>query len=243
MTLFEKATELGIAESLLCPGTAIGCPDSYEVLNATARENCNREPVGHCRECWAREYVPLVSCEPVNAGADEQPAEPDYWADISAINERQTEKGLAKYGEPLEENVTLTRTQRIEHAQEEAIDLLKYLEHLKRTFSDELSANDYHRAAMRTAGTYESQLAMIRNAAYGMNGEAGEVIDLLKKHEFQGHKLDRDKLLKETGDVLWYIALMAEALGTTLQEIMEQNIDKLMERYPDGFDKSRSINR
>ena len=174
---------------------------------------------------------------------DTETSAPDYWANISDINARQTAKGLSKYGEPLEENVTLTHAQRIEHAQEEAIDLLKYLEHLKLVLAGELSANDYQRAAMRTSGTYDSQLAMIRNAAYGMNGEAGEVIDLLKKHEFQGHPLDPDKLLKETGDVLWYCALMAEALGTTLQEIMERNIKKLMERYPDGFDKSRSINR
>lgn len=174
---------------------------------------------------------------------DTEPSAPDYWANISAINARQTAKGLSKYGEPLEENVTLTHAQRIEHAQEEAIDLLKYLEHLKLVLAGELSANDYHRAAMRTSGTYDNQLAMIRNAAYGMNGEAGEVIDLLKKHEFQGHPLDREKMLEETGDVLWYIALMAEAWGVTLQEIMERNIEKLMERYPDGFDKSRSINR
>ena len=47
-----------------------------------------------------------------------------YWDNICALNARQEAKGLEKYGEPLEENTTLTTTQRIEHAQEEAIDLL-----------------------------------------------------------------------------------------------------------------------
>lgn len=233
MTLFEKARELGIKEGMR--GTGEGCPHHYNELNVS--ENIPYCAAHSCLDCWGREYE-----EPEQTAWDKAPML-DYWVNISAINARQTAKGLDKYGESLEENVTLTRTQRIEHAQEEAIDLLKYLEHLKLTFTDELSANDYHRAAMRTSGTYESQLAMIRNAAYGMNGEAGEVIDLLKKHEFQGHPLDRDKMLNETGDVLWYVVLMAEALGTTLQEVMERNIEKLMGRYPDGFDKNRSINR
>ncbi len=173
----------------------------------------------------------------------EQKIRVDYWANINALNDKQTEKGLKKYGETLEDNTTLSRTQRIEHAEEEAIDLLKYLEHLKESFTDELSANDYQRMAMRTKGDYASNFAMMRNAASGMNGEAGEVIDLLKKHEFQGHALDEGKLLDELGDVLWYCALMAEALGATLQDVMYHNIEKLMHRYPDGFDKARSINR
>ncbi len=167
----------------------------------------------------------------------------DYWANINALNNRQTEKGFRKYGEFLEDNTTLSRTQRIEHAEEEAIDLLKYLEHLKASFTDELSANDYQRMAMRTAGEYASPLDMMRNAVYGLNGEAGEVIDVLKKHEFQGHALDKAKLADELGDVLWYCALMAEALGTDLQKVMYHNIEKLKDRYPDGFDKARSINR
>lgn len=234
MTLFEKARELGIETGM--EGTGEGCPHHHPELNADVYEACSATK--NCVACWPREYV-----GPDNIPAEDKTPELDYWANISAINERQTAKGLGKYGQPLEENVTLTRVQRIEHAQEEAIDMLKYLEHLKATFTDRLTANDYHRAAMRTAGEYENQLAMIRNAAYGMCGEAGEVIDLLKKHEFQGHPIDREKMLKETGDVLWYVALMAEALGTTLQDVMERNIEKLKERYPNGFDKNRSINR
>lgn len=182
-------------------------------------------------------FINTESAEPV------QPAKIDYWANINALNNRQTEKGLKKYGEVLEDNTTLSRIQRIEHAEEEAIDLLKYLEHLKFVFTDELSANDYQRMAMRTAGDYNSTYDMLRNAAYGINGEGGEVIDLLKKYEFQGHALDELKILDELGDVVWYCALAAEALGTTLQEVMYCNIEKLKERYPDGFDKSRSINR
>lgn len=166
-----------------------------------------------------------------------------YWQRISRMNAAQEEKGLAKYGQALEDNVTLSRTQRIEHAQEELIDALKYLEHLKAVAGNELSANDYQRMAMRTNDETMSEFDMLRNAVYGMNGEAGEIIDLLKKHEFQGHDLDREELIEECGDILWYCALFATALGEDLQTIMERNIEKLKDRYPEGFDKARSINR
>lgn len=167
----------------------------------------------------------------------------NYRENILSIMDKQMGKGLHKYGTLLEDNKTLTVNQRIEHLQEELVDGLQYCEHIKAALSDSLSANDYQRAAMRTAGEYSAPIEMLRNAVYGLNGEAGEVIDLLKKHEFQGHQLDRDKLIDELGDVLWYASLMATATGTTLEEVMRRNIDKLMKRYPDGFDKDRSINR
>ena len=166
-----------------------------------------------------------------------------YWRNICDINAQQEKKGAEKYGQTLEENTTLSAEQRIEHAQEELIDALKYLEHLKAVTGDKLTANDYQRMAMRTAGEYDTYYDQLRNAAYGLNGEAGEVIDLLKKHEFQGHDLPEDKLIDECGDVLWYCALLADALGFSLEQVMNRNIDKLRKRYPDGFDKARSINR
>ena len=167
----------------------------------------------------------------------------DYWRNICGINARQEKKGVEKYGQRLEENTTLSTVQRIEHTQEELIDALKYLEHLKAVTGDKLTANDYQRMAMRTAGEYDTEYDQLRNAAYGLNGEAGEVIDLLKKHEFQGHDLPDEKLVDECGDVLWYCALLADALGFTLEQVMNRNIDKLRKRYPNGFDKARSINR
>jgi NTP pyrophosphatase (non-canonical NTP hydrolase) len=97
--------------------------------------------------------------------------------------------------------------------------------------------------AMRTAGDYNSDYDMLRNAVYGLNGESGEVIDILKKHEFQGHDFDRDKIIDEAGDVCWYLALLASALNVSLEEIMLRNVEKLTKRYPEGFDKARSINR
>lgn len=106
-----------------------------------------------------------------------------------------------------------------------------------------MEANRYQLLAYRTANKELSPFDQLRNAAYGLNGEAGEVIDLLKKHEFQGHELSQDKLVKELGDILWYLALACTSLGIVITDVMEQNIAKLQERYPDGFDADKSINR
>lgn len=103
--------------------------------------------------------------------------------------------------------------------------------------------DEYQRAAMRTANKALAADEIILNAAMGMNGEAGEVIDHLKKARFQGGILDRTKLIRETGDLLWYCALMAEALDVSLAEIAQINIAKLRARYPDGFDADRSNHR
>jgi NTP pyrophosphatase (non-canonical NTP hydrolase) len=165
-----------------------------------------------------------------------------YWENICEIHRKQEIKGKKKYGVSLEENISLTTEQRIEHLQEELIDGLKYCEHLKAGMRDNgITANDYQRAAMRTAG--DNKDSYLLNGVMGLCGEAGEVIDLVKKHLYQGHDLDKEKLILECGDVAWYLALIASAIDVPLSEILQKNIDKLKERYPEGFSKERSINR
>lgn len=106
-----------------------------------------------------------------------------------------------------------------------------------------MDANQYQLLAYKTANKDLEAFDQLRNAAYGLNGEAGEVIDILKKHEFQGHTLDTDNLIKELGDVAWYLALACTALGIPLSDVLERNIDKLRKRYPAGFDPDKSIHR
>lgn len=81
------------------------------------------------------------------------------------------------------------------------------------------------------------------NGALGITGEAGEVADMIKKHIFHGHGLDTDALVKEIGDVCWYVALLCTAIGVDLASVMEKNIEKLKTRYPEGFSSEASINR
>jgi len=81
------------------------------------------------------------------------------------------------------------------------------------------------------------------NGVMGLCGEAGEAIDLVKKHLAQGHALDRELLAKELGDVAWYLAETATAIGCDLETILAGNLEKLRARYPDGFDAERSVHR
>ena len=80
--------------------------------------------------------------------------------------------------------------------------------------------------------------------ALGLTGESGEVADLIKKSIFHGDKLSYSTELKEElGDVLWYIALMCNALNISMEEVMELNIEKLKKRYPKGFSEEASRSR
>ena len=113
-----------------------------------------------------------------------------------------------------------------------------------------MTGNEYQKKAMRTASANKTKSwimigykQLLLNGVMGLNGEAGECIDVVKKHLFQGHDLDRDKLIDELSDVMWYVAITAQGLGVSLDEIMQHNDDKLLKRYPNGFEAEKSINR
>ena len=106
-----------------------------------------------------------------------------------------------------------------------------------------MDVDKYQELAMRTLNPEIDKKELILNAAMGLCGESSEVIDLVKKHLFQGHDLDDEKLIKELGDVAWYLAEAATALNVNLSKILEKNIKKLENRFPDGFNSNRSINR
>ena len=78
-------------------------------------------------------------------------------------------------------------------------------------------------------------------AGMGLGGEAGEVLDEAKKVAFHGTELCRDTLIKELGDVLWYFALMLSNEGLSLDQIMEANVHKITERYPNRHGSARDI--
>ena len=107
---------------------------------------------------------------------------------------------------------------------------------------EHMTGNEYQCLALRTVSSSQP-CDHILNGVTGLNGEAGECIDIVKKHLFQGHPLDTDKLVDELGDVLWYVAITADGIGVPLEDIMQHNIDKLRKRYPDGFNAERSIHR
>ena len=104
-----------------------------------------------------------------------------------------------------------------------------------------MTINEYQNAALRTAQTDKlTANELLLNSALGLCGESGEVADLVKKHRFQGHDLDFDHIAKELGDIAWYLAVGAYAIGLDLESICRMNIEKLKARYPNGFSTDRS---
>ena len=106
-----------------------------------------------------------------------------------------------------------------------------------------MTINEYQKLAMTTLNPELSQKDVLINGVMGLCGESGEAIDIVKKWLAQGHELDREKLAKELGDIAWYLAETATALGLDLDDIFAANIEKLKRRYPEGFDAERSIHR
>ena len=102
---------------------------------------------------------------------------------------------------------------------------------------------EYQELALRTHNKQLTEKGAYCNYSMGLNGEAGEVVDLIKKVVFHGHEMDPLELAKELGDCLWYLTNLSNAAGFSLEEIATMNIVKLMKRYPNGFDQKSSINR
>ena len=106
-----------------------------------------------------------------------------------------------------------------------------------------MTVKEYQFLAARTINTALDEKELITNGVMGLCDEAGEAIGLVKKWLGQGHELDRAHLVEELGDVAWYIAETATAIGVELEEVCKANIQKLMERYPEGFSAERSVHR
>lgn len=106
-----------------------------------------------------------------------------------------------------------------------------------------MTPNEYQQRALRTSPDCPPHIVRptrapdvrLTNAALGLTGEAGEFAELIKKWLYHDSGLDKDAAVKELGDVQWYLALAADALGVTLEHVMERNIAKLQSRYPHGF--------
>ena len=108
-----------------------------------------------------------------------------------------------------------------------------------------MTGMEYQQLAMRTndglnrmrledaiVNQNDISVSQLLNGALGLTGEAGEVSDLVKKSIFHERGIDLEHLKKECGDVMWYLAMIADACNFTLDEVMQMNVDKLKARYP-----------
>lgn len=106
-----------------------------------------------------------------------------------------------------------------------------------------MTGKEYQEKAARTINQKLTLLEQRNHALHGMVGEIGEIHSLYQK-EYQGHDApDREHVIKEIGDLLWFIAEFLTSRGFSLDDCMEINIDKLMKRYPEGFDSEHSLHR
>lgn len=106
-----------------------------------------------------------------------------------------------------------------------------------------MDVNEYQKSAMKTLNSMLDKKDVLINSVMGLCGESGEAIDIVKKWLMQGHDLDKEHLIKELGDIAWYLAEAATALDVPLETVFQGNLDKLRRRFPNGFDTQASVHR
>ncbi|MDF0479401.1 nucleoside triphosphate pyrophosphohydrolase family protein [Vagococcus sp. PNs007] len=96
--------------------------------------------------------------------------------------------------------------------------------------------NEYQGLANQSLAGDEQVLT---KCALGLASETGEVLELIQKYTFDHYDLTKEALIKEMGDVLWYLSQISEWAGIPFEEVAKQNITMLRERYPERFEKKR----
>jgi NTP pyrophosphatase (non-canonical NTP hydrolase) len=111
-----------------------------------------------------------------------------------------------------------------------------------------MTFNEYQKLALKTAvKSYDDPTLQKSIWVMGIAGEAGEVVEKWKKAiayrqgEFTPEQ--HDDFVKELGDVIWYIATLADSLGMTLEEVMQRNVKKLADRQKRDVIKGAGDNR
>lgn len=85
--------------------------------------------------------------------------------------------------------------------------------------------------------------AHLLHMALGVSGEAGELVDAIKKHSIYGKPLDQQNVIEECGDLLFYIQGVLNELNLTISEVMDMNVHKLSKRYPQTYSNDLAIAR
>lgn len=103
--------------------------------------------------------------------------------------------------------------------------------------------HEYEADVMRTMNPCLTMESLLNEGLLGLNSEAGEAGDIFKKYKYQGHNLDKAHLALELGDAAWYLTEAAHAIGYSLEEVLQMNMEKRQDRYPNGFEAYRSLYR
>jgi NTP pyrophosphatase (non-canonical NTP hydrolase) len=106
-----------------------------------------------------------------------------------------------------------------------------------------MNLDEYEKSVTRTTNLKLTDTERLLDAAAGLAEEAGEILGLIRKHAYQSHPLNKDKLAVELGDALWCLSMTAKSAGITLDEVAAANVAKLRARYPDGYNDAASRER
>lgn len=118
------------------------------------------------------------------------------------------------------------------------------MKYVKLTSTADTSNNQFIRDALRTESLVNNQIdPRIDHAVTGLVTESAEMADAIKKSKFYGKELDLTNIKEESGDILWYLALLFDAIGTTFEAEQDRVISKLKVRYPEKFSKSGAMER
>lgn len=110
------------------------------------------------------------------------------------------------------------------------------------TSSNSNKGAGYQARAMLTAKRRDFTFDLL-HASLGLSSEAGEFTDAVKKNFIYGKALDKENLIEELGDIMWFVALACEVLNVEMVDVMEQNIEKLKRRYPEKYSDELAIKR
>ena len=94
---------------------------------------------------------------------------------------------------------------------------------------------EYTKNVLITANPVLTKTESIFSATMGLVGESAEVSEIIKKRYFHGKEIPQDDLMKEVGDVCYYLAWFCHLQGIDISQAMERNIEKLQKRHPKGF--------
>ena len=102
--------------------------------------------------------------------------------------------------------------------------------------------SEYQISARRTQNPQLTPSEALKHALLGLSSETGEICGIYQK-ALQGHEIDQNKVVDEIGDLMWFIAELCDCINVNMGYVARNNIRKLEERYPNGFEADKSINR
>jgi len=105
-----------------------------------------------------------------------------------------------------------------------------------------MTFEQYQEQARRTQNTELTRHQRYEHSLHGLASEVGEIHGIYQKY-YQGHSINREEVIEEVGDLLWFIAELCDCVDVNMGDVASRNISKLRARYPQGFSEYDSLHR